>query len=1036
MTIQYPPFFEQVLQRDRSLRAGVDTLTTAFQSWLNSSRLPFFTDYTDHGIDHLNCVLATADNLITEQARNLLTPSDAAVLIAATLLHDAAMHLSEAGFHSLIRGQASSWNITEFSERPWPTLWDDYLFSAKRWDESRLREVLGETPSGELRAHIRDPFSNYDDLSDTDRKLIGEFIRAHHPRMAHEFACKGVPGKSLIEFASTLGTDLLDIAGLVARSHGLPVRACMNYLKRKYHKREYKGVHAVYLMTLLRVSDYLQIQQERAPAIVFEYRHIPSKISELEWKAHQAIRNITQTHDDPESIEIQAQPKDVVTYIRLKEWLSGIQAELDSSWAVLGETYGAHAKLSHLGLILRRVRSNLDQKDVFSRQVEYVPEQIELTVARPDLLKLLVGPLYENVPSIGIRELIQNAVDAVLERKVLQEHHPDLRDVPLLQQENDVEIWLEDLDETGHSCLTVSDRGAGMSVEIIRDYFLTAGASFRNSDAWKREFETDGTASHSKVLRSGRFGVGVLAGFLLGSRMEIATRHIKSPTGIRFRTTLDLNTIELQHDASLRVGTSIRIQVSDLVRRQLLESGARVNVPAKFDWFVYTRPSVVRFVGNDRTPMEQSFAVVRPAPDCPTSLRRLRGSDNYAVYWTFEPLPNLSVNGIFISNSSKLGFRKTRSRTIYSSRNDGLYFTVNHPRICVEDPDGLFPLNLQRSDITLSEYPFMPALRQDIMDDFLAFLIVNCPDAADGMWSAIPEYPGLHFEDTKVSSRVLNLHLNHLIANSEGISLLSPHLGSDIMHDNVFIVLRPNPLGLAAPIVSPNSLVACLTQFDDNHLRRHYTESFKWPVKLLRADRPFLAALEVFKDIRIGIEKERKSWLNQLLGARVVQGARLHLPSRIAKKVADCDEWVAEARKDYEAIRNRNALGYMLDYERFDFEEFLNQICDGLEVDAFDAIHSSAATKGCPKTRLARTSHHYDADFCIIEIFLAPQSTQLSRRATDKMGPITERWKEIFGQVIIPFDPVARRNALSGAYSALDHFIQTHEAMKRNGQLF
>lgn len=775
MPIVYPSFFEELLQRDRSLRAAIDYMVAAFDGWLSSSRLPFFTDYTDHGIDHLNCVLATADHLIADEARDVFTASDAAVLTAGILLHDSAMHLSEAGFHSLIKGEASNWSNPEFPDRPWPDLWDEFLFSAKRWDERRLRDVLGETKTGEPRAQVRDPFANYGNLSDTDRKLIGEFIRRHHPRMAHEFAVYGVPGRALVSLGTTLHSDLRDIAGLVARSHGLPIRVCLEYLREKYHRREYKGVHAVYLMTLLRISDYLQIQAERAPAIVFQYRHIPSKVSELEWKAHNAISNITQTHDDPESIEIQAHPLDAHTYLRLKQWLSGVQEELDASWAVLGETYGSHSKLSRLGLILRRVRSNLDDVQAFAHQVSYVPERIELTVARPDLLRLLVGPLYENIPSFGIRELVQNAVDAVREREALQEKHPDLRGVPLTDQENDVEIWLGSTDEQGNAWLTVSDRGAGMSVEIIRDYFLTAGASFRNSDAWKREFETD-DLPHSSVLRSGRFGVGVLAGFLLGSRIEVATRHIRGESGIRFSATMDLSAIELRRDPTLRVGTVIRIQVSSTVRERLIESAARVSVPEKYDWFVYDRPSVVRLVGQRRERLHQVFAVAPPHPKQSSSLRRLRGSYDYSVYWTYQPLPNLSVNGLFITDSSIRGdsSRVSRRGAFCSGWNDSVSFSIGHPKICVEDPDGAFPLNLRRSDITEREYPFKAPLISDIIDDFLAYLLVYCPkNPSDGRWMSIRPHPGVHLS-VDISAKVFKAQLSPFLTTSEGITLL-PH---------------------------------------------------------------------------------------------------------------------------------------------------------------------------------------------------------------------------------------------------------------------
>jgi len=129
-----------------------------------------------------------------------------------------------------------------------------------------------------------------------------------------------------------------DIAGLVARSHGMTMRPCIDYLVAKgYDKRTYKEIHAPYLMCLIRVADYLQIAADRAPHAAFRYRHIPSPQSRLEWEVHHSIQNIHTAGDDPESIHVQASPKSVHAFLRLKEWLTGIQAELDASWAVLGE---------------------------------------------------------------------------------------------------------------------------------------------------------------------------------------------------------------------------------------------------------------------------------------------------------------------------------------------------------------------------------------------------------------------------------------------------------------------------------------------------------------------------------------------------------------------------------------------------------------------------------------------------------------------------------------------------------------------------
>src|SRR5947207_2080562 len=114
MELAIPSSFEEALAADQALKAGVYGTIADFNPWLKDSKLFFFPDYTDHGIDHLNQVLATADGLIADGARGLFTPGDGAMIIIATLLHDSAMHLSAAGFESLVKGAAKGWRVKAF----------------------------------------------------------------------------------------------------------------------------------------------------------------------------------------------------------------------------------------------------------------------------------------------------------------------------------------------------------------------------------------------------------------------------------------------------------------------------------------------------------------------------------------------------------------------------------------------------------------------------------------------------------------------------------------------------------------------------------------------------------------------------------------------------------------------------------------------------------------------------------------------------------------------------------------------------------
>ena len=82
-------------------------------------------------------------------------------MVLAVLLHDSALHLSEAGFQFLIKGSAAKNRIDGIDTTVWPDLWDEYLFSARRWDDQKLREVFGTDETGTPRGIVRDPFEVY-----------------------------------------------------------------------------------------------------------------------------------------------------------------------------------------------------------------------------------------------------------------------------------------------------------------------------------------------------------------------------------------------------------------------------------------------------------------------------------------------------------------------------------------------------------------------------------------------------------------------------------------------------------------------------------------------------------------------------------------------------------------------------------------------------------------------------------------------------------------------------------------------------------
>src|SRR5262249_39839047 len=139
---------------------------------------------------------------------------------------------------------------------PWPELWGEFLREAARFDGKRLKKLFGNTEPA------KPPPLDALTMTKRDRLLIGEFLRRHHPRLAHEIALQGVPGPTTTPLKlQDIDRKLADLGGLVARSHGMALRAAADLLPPD-ERRETRNVHAPFLMSVLRVADYLQIHAE------------------------------------------------------------------------------------------------------------------------------------------------------------------------------------------------------------------------------------------------------------------------------------------------------------------------------------------------------------------------------------------------------------------------------------------------------------------------------------------------------------------------------------------------------------------------------------------------------------------------------------------------------------------------------------------------------------------------------------------------------------------------------------------------------
>ncbi|MDX8400368.1 MAG: ATP-binding protein [Gallionellaceae bacterium] len=556
-----------------------------------------------------------------------------------------------------------------------------------------------------------------------------------------------------------LDNDLKNLAGLVARSHGMSIRSTFDYIEDKYSLLAVQyNVKSPFLMAVLRIADYIQVQSERALKSLMSVKELRSPVSRQEWRNHFAVKNISQWHDDPEAFFVDAQPTDVKTYLKLISLFKDIQHELDESWATIGEVYGRRGELAKLGLTMRRVRSNLDMPEKFARSVPYIPIKAGFDTSGPDLLKLLVGPLYDYKYEIGIRELIQNAVDACRELSDFSNDADSISNQTV--NEPDVLVTIQE-NEDGTGWITVTDRGVGMTLETITNYFLIAGASFRNSDLWKRQHMDDD--GQSRVMRGGRFGVGALAAFLLGDEVEVTTRHVKREAnqGIEFKARIDEPNIELRRCVA-PAGTTIKIWVAnpDVIEQlrptELLyievEPSEEILIDSwdEVDWFMQSSPRVeYRWEGYDvslksdttrvkilaKFPPNKESCVPLPGVTNSSWQRLVNPSPYKEIYWKYfghikgsngESMWNehyrdeVTVNGIRVQEVPLYYYKGEWELEMPEEDTDLGWnfrrFRVRRPSLAIFDPAGVCPINLQRSAVAFDRMGMDLTLAKDILN--------------------------------------------------------------------------------------------------------------------------------------------------------------------------------------------------------------------------------------------------------------------------------------------------------------------------------
>ncbi|MCC3767614.1 caspase family protein [Streptomyces sp. UNOC14_S4] len=193
-------------------------------------------------------------------------------------------------------------------------------------------------------------------------------------------------------------------------------------------------------------------------------------------------------------------------------------------------------------------------------------------LAQTEVRDLLMGRQLYGDPSLAVRELYQNAMDACRYRAMRWRylHHRGRRPADWTGR-----ISIVQGEDARGRYLECRDNGNGMGLDQFKNTFTRAGSRFEQSRAFRRE--QAGWLRRDPALRlypNSRFGIGVLSYFMLADEMAIVTREVL-PTGA---VAADALRIDIPSSGSL-----FRVQRHDDAEDGLAEGGTRVRLYLRDD---------------------------------------------------------------------------------------------------------------------------------------------------------------------------------------------------------------------------------------------------------------------------------------------------------------------------------------------------------------------------------------------------------------------------------------------------------------------
>ncbi len=492
--------------------------------------------------------------LSSKGANTLLATIDKTYTICTDILSEIPRFFSNYTMHDIQHALRDIDYMTEFVKN------DLYNYSDLHLTLIILSGLLHDTGmfiSGDEVYELLSRLYDKEDREDPNvfTEIVQDYVRENHGKRVQnilEFTelAGGAPFKSL--FVVGKSYNYADILGKICQSHCENIEWITNELPSSNTIAEY-SINPQQIAFLLRIGDALDIDDRRAPDYLEKLLRIHG-YSATEWAKHCPITNYKKISCDSNifTITFAGICKNDTIYRKIMDYVAYVNSDLVKINKIIKDFPAPYNK----PIIYDEIHT-----DIITEGFE--PTKLSFNINYEKIVTLLMGEKIYGDKKAGLRELLQNSIDAVLSMKERESVSPYSTYTP--------QIIIELKEDTNE--FIVYDNGIGMTDEILTNYFFQIGSSYYTTDAFRK--------LNPRYNAIGHFGIGFLACFMLSQTVNLETMSKKDSEAfsMEFDSTSPFVTkkkVKVNHFPDGH-GTRITLKYNEIINSVFEDEKAVVN---------------------------------------------------------------------------------------------------------------------------------------------------------------------------------------------------------------------------------------------------------------------------------------------------------------------------------------------------------------------------------------------------------------------------------------------------------------------------